>query len=63
MRLRLGVGHPGDKDQVTDYVLKRGSSTIERAVEDNVDDALAVLPVLVDEGLNATMKELHTRED
>jgi len=63
MRLRLGVGHPGDKDDVTNYVLKRGPSTIERAVEDNVDEAIAVIPTLVDEGLNAAMKELHTKAD
>jgi PTH1 family peptidyl-tRNA hydrolase len=62
MRLRLGVGHPGDKDLVTGYVLKRGSSAIERAIEDNVDDALAVIPTLVSEGLNAAMKALHTKE-
>ena len=63
MRLRLGVGHPGDKEEVTNYVLKRGPSTIERAVEDNVDEAIAVIPTLVDEGLNAAMKELHTKAD
>jgi PTH1 family peptidyl-tRNA hydrolase len=62
MRLRLGVGHPGDKDLVTGYVLKRGSSATEQAIEDNVDDALAVMPTLVNEGLNAAMKALHTKE-
>ncbi len=62
MRLRLGVGHPGDKDLVTGYVLKRGSSATERAIEDNVDDALAVIPTLINEGLNAAMKALHTKE-
>ena len=61
-RLRLGVGHPGDKDLVTGYVLKRGSSATERAIEDNVDDALAVIPTLINEGLNAAMKALHTKE-
>jgi PTH1 family peptidyl-tRNA hydrolase len=63
MRLRLGVGHPGDKDEVTNYVLKRGSSTIERAVADNVDEAIAVMSILIEEGLNAAMKKLHTRAE
>ena len=63
MRLRLGVGHPGDKDEVTNYVLKRGSSDIQRAVGDNVDEAVAVMATLVDEGLNAAMKKLHTKAD
>jgi len=63
MRLRLGVGHPGDKDEVTNYVLKRGSSDIQRAVGDNVDEAVAVMLTLVDEGPNAAMKKLHTKAD
>ena len=62
MRLRLGVGHPGDKDQVTGYVLKRGSADVERAVEDNVDDAIRVLPTMIVDGLNAAMKKLHTKD-
>ena len=62
MRLRIGVGHPGEKDRVTGYVLKRASSDIEAAVEKNVDEALDVIPVLIDDGLNAAMKKLHTRE-
>ncbi|MDH3274545.1 MAG: aminoacyl-tRNA hydrolase [Gammaproteobacteria bacterium] len=63
MRLRLGVGHPGEKTQVTGYVLKRGSADVERAVEDNIDDAIAVLPLLMDDGLNAATKALHTKEE
>ena len=62
MRLRLGVGHPGDKDLVTGYVLKRGSAETERSIETNVDDAVAVMPMLANEGLNAAMKALHTKE-
>jgi PTH1 family peptidyl-tRNA hydrolase len=63
MRLRLGVGHPGEKTRVTGYVLKRGSADVERAVDSNVDDALAVLPLLIDDGLNAATKALHTKEE
>lgn len=63
MRLRLGVGHPGDKSQVTSYVLKRGSSEVEAAVEQAIGAALRVMPLLVESGLNAATKELHTRSD
>ena len=63
MRLRLGVGHPGEKTRVTGYVLKRGSADVERAVENNIDDAIAVLPLLMDDGLNAATKALHTKEE
>lgn len=63
LRLRVGVGHPGEKSEVTNYVLKRGSADVEAAVERNIDDAIAVMPTLLDDGLNAAMKKLHTKKD
>ena len=62
LRLRLGVGHPGEKHKVTNYVLKRGSADIEAAVERNIDDAVAVMPELVDGNVAAAMKQLHTKD-
>jgi len=62
MRLRLGVGHPGEKDQVTGHVLKRASADVEALVERNIDDAIAVLSLLIDDGLSAATKKLHTKE-
>ncbi len=62
VRLRLGVGHPGDKNLVTDYVLKRGSADVERAIEENISEAVKIMPLLIDEGLNAATKALHTKE-
>jgi len=62
VRLRLGVGHPGEKDMVTNYVLKRGSSDVEAAIERNIDDAIDVMPELVEGDINAAMKKLHTKD-
>ena len=62
LRLRLGVGHPGEKHKVTNYVLKRGSGDVEAAVERNIDDAIDVMPDLVDGEVNAAMKKLHTKD-
>jgi PTH1 family peptidyl-tRNA hydrolase len=62
LRLRLGVGHPGEKDKVTGYVLKRASADVESAIERNIDDAIAVMPELVDGEINAAMKKLHTKD-
>jgi PTH1 family peptidyl-tRNA hydrolase len=63
LRLRLGVGHPGEKHKVTNYVLKRGAADVEAAVDRNIDDAIAVMPELVDGDINAAMKKLHTRDN
>ena len=62
LRLRLGVGHPGEKDMVTNYVLKRGSGETEDAIQRDIDDAMGVMPELVDGEINAAMKKLHTKD-
>ncbi|MEE8344345.1 MAG: aminoacyl-tRNA hydrolase [Woeseiaceae bacterium] len=63
MRLRIGVGHPGHKDLVTDYVLKRASAEVEQAMRRNIDDAADVVPTLVEDGIDAAMTRLHTTTD
>ena len=63
LRLRIGVGHPGEKTRVRGYVLKRGSGDVEAAVEKNIEQAIDVLPLLIDGELNAAMKKLHTRSE
>jgi len=63
LRLRLGVGHPGEKHKVTNYVLKKGSSDVEAAVERNIDAAIDVMPELVDGNVSAAMKKLHTKDN
>lgn len=60
MRLRLGIGHPGDKSQVTAYVLKRGVPDVEAAVLRAVNEAADVMPLLVEQGLEKAMNRLHT---
>ena len=60
MRLRIGVGHPGHKDLVTDYVLKRASADVEHAMLQNIDDAADNMPILVEEGIGKAMTRLHT---
>ena len=47
---------------MTGHVLKRGSADVERAVEDNIDDAVGVMPTLFDAGVEAAMKALHTKK-
>jgi len=63
MRLRIGVGHPGHKDLVTDYVLKRASAEVEQAMSRNIDDAADVIPLLAEDGIEATMTRLHTNTE
>jgi len=63
MRLRIGVGHPGDKDKVVGYVLKRAPGDMEVALQQSVDEAADIIPVLVENGLGDATKILHTKSD
>ncbi len=61
-RLRLGIGHPGHKDLVLDYVLQRASSADERAIESSILKAADALPVLLGQGAEKAMNRLHTQD-
>jgi PTH1 family peptidyl-tRNA hydrolase len=60
-RLRIGVGHPGHRDQVVDYVLHRPGGDDARRIEDAITDALRVTPKIVAGEWEKAMHELHTR--
>ncbi|RUL69702.1 aminoacyl-tRNA hydrolase [Dyella choica] len=59
-RLRLGIGHPGHKDQVTSWVLGRPSAMDEDAMLDGIARVLSVLPLAVDGQFDKAMQQLHT---
>ena len=60
MRLRLGIGHPGVKDQVTDYVLSRASAGDEALIREAVDAAVAAMPLVIHGELERAMQQLHS---
>ncbi len=60
-RLRVGIGHPGHKSQVVDYVLKKPSKEDRCLIEDAMYDALNVLPKILDGEFEKAMHELHSR--
>ena len=60
VRLRIGIGHPGDAKIVADYVLKKAPATEHSLIEDSIAKALAVLPDVVSGQLANAMKQLHT---
>ncbi len=62
-RLRIGVGHPGSKDQVIDAVLDRATSDEQRLIDAALQRAHAALPDLLRDGAQKAMHRLHTREE
>lgn len=59
-RLRIGIGHPGDKTKVTPWVLGRPGRDDEAAIRAAIDDALRVLPLVLSGDFSEAMKRLHT---
>ena len=60
-RLRLGIGHPGHKDLVLDYVLQRASAADERAITDAATRAADAVPLMLAQGAEKAMNRLHSQ--
>ena len=60
-RLRIGIGHPGHRDQVIDYVLDRPGKEDERRILDAIDDATRGIDLIVAGEFDKAMNRLHSR--
>lgn len=59
-RLRLGVGHPGSRDQVLDAVLDRPPAHEQALIDEAMQRALECLPELLQGEAQKAMHRLHT---
>jgi peptidyl-tRNA hydrolase, PTH1 family len=60
-RVRLGIGHPGNKAEVIDYVLTRAPRAEEDLILDAVGTAADSVPLLLEQGAERAMTRLHSR--
>ncbi len=60
-RLRIGIGHPGDRAAVLSYVLGRPQPEDARVINESIAAAADVVPVIIAEGPQKAMNRLHTR--
>jgi peptidyl-tRNA hydrolase, PTH1 family len=61
-RLRIGIGHPGDRAQVLDYVLGRPPAAEAELLRAGIVAAADTVPALLGEGAQIAMNRLHTRD-
>jgi PTH1 family peptidyl-tRNA hydrolase len=59
-RLRVGIGHPGDKDLVADYVLNRARRAEQDAIDPPFERSYDLLPRLAAGRMQDAMTWLHT---
>ncbi len=60
-RLRLGIGHPGVKAEVIDYVLKKPSQEHREAIEQCVALSLQSLDLLLAGEMERAMMKVHSK--
>ncbi|MDP9014956.1 MAG: aminoacyl-tRNA hydrolase [Pseudomonadota bacterium] len=60
-RLRLGIGHPGNKADVIDYVLTRAPRAEEDLILEAVNTAADSMPLVLEQGAERAMTKLHSR--
>ena len=59
-RLRIGIGHPGDKNAMTDYVLQPPRKEEATLIDVAICRSLEVWPLIAQGNCQAAMLKLHT---
>jgi len=60
-RLRVGIGHPGDRNEVVNYVLKPARREEQALIDEALDRALLAWPQLARADFNAATQRINTR--
>jgi PTH1 family peptidyl-tRNA hydrolase len=59
-RLRIGVGHPGHKSMVANYVLSDPSRSEAAIIMSNIEDAIRIIPRTIEGSWEEAMRFLHS---
>ncbi|OBX05357.1 peptidyl-tRNA hydrolase [Gallibacterium genomosp. 3] len=58
-RLRVGIGHPGDKNLVASYVLSKPSPQDQTLIDKALDEAESCIEILIKDGIDKAMNRLN----
>lgn len=58
-RLRIGIGHPGDKSKVTGFVLGKPPMSEQTLIDEAIDEAVRCTEILMKEDMIKAMNRLH----
>ena len=62
-RLRLGIGHPGVKTEVADYVLRKPPASEREAIERSIEESLKHLDLMLDGAMQQAVMKLHAKPE
>jgi peptidyl-tRNA hydrolase, PTH1 family len=60
-RLRIGIGHPGVKSEVVDYVLRKPAPEHREAIHKCITDTVAALDLLLAGDMDKAMIRIHAK--
>lgn len=60
-RLRLGIGHPGVKAEVVNYVLKKPSAEHREAIDKSIEQAMSALDLMLAGEMERAMMKVHAK--
>jgi len=61
-RLRLGIGHPGERSEVINFVLKAPTKDEQNLINHCIDDSMLVVNQLLNADFEVAMLKLHTKK-
>lgn len=59
-RLRIGIGHPGDKNKVVGFVLNKPSKPEQELIDKAIDESARCTDILLSQSFEAAMNRLHS---
>ena len=60
-RLRLGIGHPGVKAEVVNYVLRKPLAEQREAIDKSIEQAVAALPLMLEGDMERALMKVHAK--
>ncbi len=60
-RLRLGIGHPGSKEQVVGFVLGKTPKSEQLLIDSAIDKAIDSIELIVQGDMQKAMNQLHSK--
>lgn len=61
-RLRIGIGHPGDRNEVVNFVLKPPLKDEKNAIDDSITESAKLLDLMLAGEFENAMLKLHTKK-
>lgn len=61
-RLRVGIGHPGSKNEVVNFVLKAPTKDEQQLIDESIYESCKLVDLMLKGEFDSTMLKLHTKK-